>query len=107
MAAGLPTDKWKLSLDDYVASAISLCNSMESCGFLDEGAVPVDLDGELLQGAHRVACALAIRIESIPIIEEYRRAWAPAWDLDFLAARGMSAGDLNRVAADFDKISAK
>jgi len=104
MVAGLPTDRWKLSLDDYVASAKALFEMMRDDGFHPNGAVPVDPYGELLQGSHRVACALALGIETIPVIHEQRRVWAPAWGYDWFMANDMPHDDLARLCADWQKI---
>lgn len=101
MRAGLATDRWKQSLDDYVKSAETLATSMSMYGFLDEHAVPVDSDHELLDGSHRVACALAQGIETIPVVEHQRRAWAPPWDYEWFVANGMARDDLERVRDDW------
>ena len=102
MQAGIPTDKWKQSTDDYVTSARTLLASMQDMGFLASGAVPVDPNGELLDGSHRVACALAIGVPQISVMRLTRKAWAPPWDLAWFATHGMTRADLVRVLADFD-----
>lgn len=70
-------------------------------GFLPEGAVPVDPDGELLGGAHRVACALALGIEEIAIERKENRAWAPPWDMQWFIDHGMGEEDLERLRQDW------
>jgi hypothetical protein len=99
MAAGLPCDGWKTSVDDYVRSAIQLVQGMQWCGLRDP--VPIDPSGELLNGAHRVACALALGLGSIPVVREMRQAWAPAWGYDWFVQNGMSEGDLQRLRSDW------
>jgi hypothetical protein len=94
MQAGLPTDAWKQNVDDYLASAVWLFQSMQKWGFDPEHAVPTDPDGELLNGSHRVACALALGIEEIPVIHEARRVWAPAWDAAWFRAHGLDAATI-------------
>jgi hypothetical protein len=79
LRAGLATDTWKLSVDDYVSSALELLESMQA-GYNFEFPIPVDLNGELLNGSHRVACAIALGIDDIPVVTESRHVWAPAWD---------------------------
>lgn len=101
MLAGVPTDAWKLSLDDYVGSARNLLCNMEYRGFIPEFAVPVDPAGELLQGSHRVACAIALGIKEIPIRRETRYAWAPAWGFEWFMAHGLNLKDLDRALDDF------
>jgi hypothetical protein len=80
MEAGLATDKWKTQTDDYVSSATGLFKSMSADGFDPEYPVPIDPDGELLDGSHRVACALALTIPHIVVELRPEHVWAPAWD---------------------------
>lgn len=101
MDAGLATDGWKLSVEDYVTSACNLNASMRLHGFLDEFAVRVDPDGELLSGAHRVACALALGIGEIPIRQERNRVWAPAWGYPWFVGHRCPVGSLTRILFDY------
>jgi hypothetical protein len=91
----------KSGTDQYVADCRQLLISMQALGFLTEHAVPIDPNGELLGGAHRVACALALGIPEIPVSSQLRRAWAPPWGEAWFAENGMGAEDLKRVRADF------
>lgn len=100
MAAGLPTDRWKLRLDDYVASARRLHASILHDGV--KCPVPVDPDYELLDGSHRVACALALGETTIPVIRESRFVWAPAWGREWFVENGMSSPDLARMMDDWE-----
>lgn len=100
MRAGLATDGWKRSVDHYVISAKALCNAMAHEGFRPECAVPIDPDGELLGGAHRVACALALQIKEIPVARQSRFAWAPPWDEQWFRDNGMKEEDLARLGGD-------
>lgn len=101
MVAGLPTDGWKLSLDDYVTSARNTYQSMSYLGFRDEYAPRIDPDGELLDGSHRVACAIALGIAEIPIRMERKRVWAPAWDYRWFVGNGCPIRDLDRTLSDY------
>ncbi|MCK9549129.1 hypothetical protein [Aquamicrobium sp.] len=94
-------DIWKWSVDDYVEAAETLFASMAHNGFLSEYAVPIDPDGELLGGAHRVACALALGIGEIPVVRKPYRAWAPPWGREWFVANGMAKEDLDRVSRDY------
>lgn len=102
MEAGLPTDNWKRNVDQYVLAATALYESMSRSGFQTAGAVPVDPNGELLDGSHRVACALARGLPQIPVMRLSRKVWAPAWDLAWFAVHRMSRADLRRLLDDFD-----
>ena len=98
---GLPMDIWKWSVDDYVAAAEILFASMAHDGFSPQHPIPVDPDGELLGGAHRVACALALGIEEVPVVRKEQRAWAPPWGYEWFRANGMAQSDLERLSQDF------
>lgn len=100
MQAGLATDRWKRGLDDYVRSAIGLVHSMSKRGF-DGPPIPIDPDGELLDGSHRVGCALALGIDRVPVDPKPRKVWAPAWDKDWFVSHGMAPIDIERLKQDF------
>ena len=100
--AGLPMDGWKRSTDDYVTAAEHLFLSMLTRGFDLSCPVPVDPDGHILGGAHRIACALALEIDEIPVLECLERVWAPAWDFEWFIREGMGDEDLTRLVRDFE-----
>jgi hypothetical protein len=106
MAAGLPTDGWKGSLDDYLSSAGALAASMALRGFIPEEAIPIDVDGELLNGSHRLACALALGITDCPVERKMQRVWAPPWSIEWFQANGMAEEDLSRLRADWEALTA-
>ena len=99
MRAGLGTDKWKLSVGDYVGAASRLYASVLSHGVFDP--VPVDMNGELLDGSHRVACAVALGIEAIRVQTQPRLVWAPPWNEAWFIDKGMASADLGRLRADW------
>lgn len=99
--AGLATDKWKLTIDDYVRSASDLIDSMAKDGFLASGAIPVDPDGELLDGSHRLACALALHVPMVSVMRLSRKAWAPPWDLAWFIEHGMAQDVIRRTTNDW------
>lgn len=101
MRMGLPTDKWKTSLEAYCEAAVALCTSMGKTGFSPEHPVPVDPEGELLDGSHRVACAIALGIKDIPVVYPQRHVWAPPWDEDWFIAKGLIGQDLIKLKEDF------
>ena len=102
MRARVKTDQWKGSISDYVIGAQVLADSMAKLGFLESNAVPIDPNGELLGGAHRLACAMALGIESIPVERHTRMVWAPAWDENWFVANGVNEYDLARIKADWE-----
>jgi hypothetical protein len=105
MKMGLATDQWKKSTDDYVNSANQLFDAMLNHGFMQYFAVPIDPDQELLDGSHRVACALAFWQETIPVVLCTKRAWAPPWGRDWFVAKGMAQPDLARLESDWNLLT--
>jgi hypothetical protein len=105
MRMGMTTDKWKRTLDEYVASAEALLWNMQAFGFLGTHAVPVDPDGELLDGSHRVACALALGIGEIVVRHEDRKVWADPWNEQWFIDHGMAGEDLERLRQDWASLN--
>jgi hypothetical protein len=102
--AGLPTDRWKLTLNDYLASAQALFLSMVQDGFSPHHPIPVDRNGEILGGAHRLACALALNIEAVPVTKHDQAAWAPAWGEQWFKDNGMQPADLDRLSREWQSL---
>lgn len=103
MQAGLKTDVSKLNISDYWSAAISLNQSMALHGFDPNHAIPIDPDGELLNGSHRVACALALGIEEILVEQHTQRVWAPAWDAAWFRANGLDEGTIAALEASLTR----
>src|SRR5688572_11114760 len=95
----------KSGTDQYVQDCGRLVISMGAHGFKSECAIPIDPNGELLGGAHRVACALALGIEAVPVSRQARVAWAPAWDEAWFIAADTRAVDLAHIRKDWRAIS--
>jgi len=105
MEAGLPTDQWKMKLDDYVSSARHLHESMRIKGFLKTFPVPIDPNGELLGGAHRVATALALDIKFIFVCLRPEYVWAPDWSYLWFIEMGMPELDKRRLILDWRRLT--
>jgi hypothetical protein len=103
MQAGLATDAWKRNIDDYLAAAVALFQSMQKRGFDPENAIPIDPDGELLNGSHRVACALALGIEQAPVELMQKRVLAPAWDATWFRANGLDEVGIANLQASLTR----
>lgn len=99
MRAGLPTDGWKKTLDNYERAALKLFESMAADGFDERYPVPVDPDGELLGGSHRVACALALEIAEVPVVRAPQYVWAPPWDRTWFEKAGLPAPEIKTLEA--------
>lgn len=105
MKAGLATDAWKRAAGDYVTAARVLFQSMSAHGFFNVYSIPADVNGELFGGAHRVACAMALEIDAIPVHQVQGVVWAPPWGLEWFTANGMEQFDLERLKRDMQEIS--
>lgn len=103
MQSGVATDAWKRNIDDYLSAAVWLFQSMERWGFDAEHPIPIDPAGELLNGSHRVACALALGIEEVPVEQHTQRAWAPAWDAAWFRAHGLDEGTIAALEASLTR----
>jgi hypothetical protein len=96
----------KSGLAHYIETAGALCSSMARRGFVSipQWCIPVDPNGELLGGAHRVACALALGIDEVVVRNEEHTAWAPPWGEQWFIDNGMEEFDLERLRQDWASI---
>lgn len=101
----MATDQWKRTVHDYVHSAAILLYSMSINGFDPDHVIPIDPDGELLGGAHRLACTLALGIDTVPVKPHEQRIWAPAWGRDWFVDNGMAEDDLIRLDVDWKALN--
>jgi len=101
MQAGLTTDNWKRNLDDYVMSAKGLLLAMQRDGFSEDHPIPVDPDGEILNGSHRLACALCLKLKVVPVEYSDKHAWAPDWNYGWFLQHGIEISQLQGIMTDF------
>lgn len=99
--AGLPTDMWKCTVDDYVEASRDLFSSMQRHGYDGNQPIPLDLSGELLGGAHRLACALALNTPFVTVTRTNRTVWAPPWHYAWFEEHDMPQRDLKRLRDDW------
>jgi hypothetical protein len=108
MAEGLTTDGWKTSLDDWVAASKALLDSIQTNGFIERHAIPIDKHGELLNGTHRLACALAVGFTTVPVWRlQDKEVWAPPWGLEWFQEQGYSYHEMEGIVSDFEAMSGK
>ena len=79
----IATDVVKTSLLDYHEAARKLLWDMQTAGFRKSQPIDVDCEGEILGGAHRLACAIALGIDEVPVLYHEQRVWAPDWGRDW------------------------
>ena len=92
----------KSGTDQYVEDATRVARSMLRRGFVPLFAIPLDRNGELLGGAHRLACALALGLPTVPVTRLACAAWAPAWGEAWFVENGMGQEDLARLRGDVE-----
>jgi hypothetical protein len=108
MLEGVPTDGWKLTLDHWVDACKALMESMAVNGYSPCHPIPLDKNGELLNGTHRLACALALHIDGVYVWRlDDKEVWAPAWDNEWFHAHGVPDPDIERAVQDFEAICAR
>jgi len=105
MAQGIPTDGWKLTVEHWVEASKVLLDSMRTHGFMPAHAIPLDKHGELLNGTHRLACAMAIGLQKVYTIRLLdKEVWAPAWGGDWFHENGMPREEIEKLARDFEAL---
>lgn len=87
-----------------LSAAKKLYESILKNGFNPSFSVPVDQNGELLDGGHRTACCLALG-EKVHVVTREGQAWAPPWGIEWFEKKGMAEDDLARLRSDFDSLS--
>lgn len=85
---------WKASLDDYVMGCRDLLASMQAKGFDPEHPVVVGMNGRLMEGAHRIACAAALGLE-VEVETKDRIGRAVDWDAEWLEKSGIRMDEIH------------
>lgn len=85
----------------YVPAARALFGSMRRQGFQPYCPVPVGRNGEILDGAHRTACAIALGLGEVPCEASATIAWAPHWGRSWFVENDMPQADLDRLEVDY------
>jgi hypothetical protein len=93
----------KRRLDDYVDAARLLLSSMKSRGFDPAYPIPVGSNGRIRNGAHRIACALALGVD-VAIERLDRLGTAAPWDDVWLRRGGLTATDIARAKSDLMRL---
>lgn len=94
----------KLTIDDYVKAAHSLYCSMESDGFDGRFPVIIGSNGRLRDGAHRIACALALDVEYVQAKNDRRPGLATEWGRYFLKSCNFTELEVRRVESDLARL---
>jgi hypothetical protein len=100
---GIEKGSWKRSVDDYVAAARELLTSMQANGFDPSCPIPIGTNGRMRNGAHRLACALALGID-VAIERIDKPGTASPWGERWLLVGGIGAADLRRAKSDWESL---
>lgn len=100
----LGMDGAKQTTDQYVEAARALYTSMHNRGYDPSKPIPVDPYGSILGGAHRLACALALDIDEVPVQQNTQPAWAPPWGFRWFCLAGMADADRHRMLDDWETL---
>lgn len=93
----------KRSVDGYVDAARALLRSMKARGFDPVHPIPVGSNGRIRNGAHRIACALALGID-VAIERIDKPGTAAPWDEAWLRRGGLTADDIARAKDDLERL---
>lgn len=100
---GIEPGSWKRSLDDYVKACRDLLASMQANGFDPKQPIKLDKDRKQLNGAHRLACALALGLDVSVTMADRKKTGAP-WAETELTKAGLSQADIRRVREDWARL---
>jgi hypothetical protein len=103
---GVERGSWKASVDDYVTAAIELAASMQAHGFDPYHPVVIGSNGRLMEGAHRLACSLALGLASVPVRRrEDKPGRSAPWGADWFRRHGMVEADIRRIQSDLESLT--
>lgn len=86
----------KQSVDEYVLACRALLASMQREGFETDFPVVFGSNGRLHDGAHRIACGLALGKEVTVLVTE-KPCRSGDWGKDWLVEHGISDADMQSV----------
>jgi FkbM family methyltransferase len=90
-----PESLGKTCLGDYHEQFRQLINSIRSEGFSDEFAIPIDANGRILNGAHRLAAALALQLDQVPVVRMPPSWNGLEWGMGWFLQNGFSPEEIN------------
>lgn len=102
--AGFGMDTGKQTPRDYIDACRALLKSMQDKGYDKDWPIPVDPNGELLGGAHRLACALALDVR-VWVQHCTTSVTAPSWSYRwFVWLTDMADADRQRLIEDWETL---
>ncbi len=92
-----PESLGKTCFEDYERSFIALIESIKAEGLQEACAIPVDGEGRILNGAHRLAIALALGLESVPVVRLPPPWKGLEWGMGWFLHYGFKPAEINRL----------
>ncbi|TBU93900.1 FkbM family methyltransferase [Phytopseudomonas dryadis] len=92
-----PESLGKTCLEDYERSFIALIESIRAEGLQEACAIPVDGEGRILNGAHRLAIALALGLKSVPVVRLPPPWKGLEWGMGWFLHYGFKPAEINRL----------
>jgi hypothetical protein len=90
----------KQSVDDYVQAATALLKSLQDDGFDPETPIRIGgANGLPLDGAHRIAAALALDLEVLVVEED--GVYGGVWDLEWFRQHGFTREELEQLLSRY------
>ncbi|MCS3810976.1 FkbM family methyltransferase [Xanthomonas sp. 4461] len=87
----------KTCVADYELAFATLIEQVREQGFQTHCAIPIDGHGRLLNGAHRLAAALALGLETVPVIR-LPAPWAAVdWGMAWFLHNSFAAEQINAL----------
>ncbi len=87
----------KTTLEDYERCFIALIESIRAEGFHDASAIPIDEEGRILNGAHRLAVAIALELDTVPVIRIPKPWRGTEWGCRWFLQHGFNPPEINRL----------
>lgn len=92
-----PESLTKTSLADYERCFMALIESIKAEDFKDEFAIPVDSEGKILNGAHRLSAALALQLDRVPVIRMPHPWKGLEWDMAWFLNQTFTPAEINQL----------
>ncbi|WP_349657580.1 FkbM family methyltransferase [Xanthomonas sp. 10-10] len=87
----------KCCVADYELAFAKLIEDMRERGFQDHCAIPLDGDGRLLNGAHRLAAALALGLSTVAVVRLPPQWRAVDWSMSWFLHNGFAPQQINAL----------
>lgn len=98
---GVEKGSWKRSVDDFVTAARDLLASMKGLGFDPTCPVVIANGGGLVEGAHRLSCAVVL---DVPVWVRVAKGPAPTWGREWFVRHGLGEQEVGAVESLWDEL---